>query len=48
MVPLDGKESTTGYTIITADSLNSTVASVTNHPHIGFGGQVHVYEAFDM
>ena len=38
----------TGYTIITADSLDAAVAKVSSHPHIKFGGQFSVFETFDM
>lgn len=38
----------TGYTVISADSLDEAVAKVKNHPHIKHGGQVSVYETFEM
>lgn len=38
----------TGYTIITADSLDDAAAKVSNHPHISYGGQVSVFETFQM
>ena len=38
----------TGYTIISADSLDAAVAKVKDHPHIKYGGQVSVYETFKM
>ena len=38
----------TGYTIISADSLDAAVAKVENHPHLKYGGQVSVYETFKM
>lgn len=38
----------TGYTIISADSLDAAVAKVGDHPHIQHGGQVSVYETFQM
>ena len=38
----------TGYTIISADSLDAAVAKVKNHPHINYGGQVTVHETFQM
>ncbi|MCB8960644.1 MAG: hypothetical protein H6651_10055 [Ardenticatenales bacterium] len=38
----------TGYTIISADSLDAAVARVQNHPHLTYGGQVSVFETFDM
>ena len=38
----------TGYTVISAESLDEAVAKVGNHPHIQHGGQVSVYETFQM
>ncbi len=38
----------TGYTIIAAESLDEAVAKVENHPHLNYGGQVSVYETFQM
>lgn len=38
----------TGYTVISANSLDDAVAKVEGHPHVKFGGQVSVYETFDM
>ena len=38
----------TGYTIISADSLDQAVEKVADHPHVKFGGQVSVYETFAM
>lgn len=38
----------TGYTVISADSLDDAVAHVGDHPHIKHGGQVSVYETFTM
>jgi len=38
----------TGYTIITADSLDAAVATVKEHPHLQFGGQVTVHETFQV
>jgi hypothetical protein len=38
----------TGYTIISADSLDVAVASVQDHPHLKYDGQVSVYETFEM
>ncbi len=40
--------SPTGYTIISADSLDEAVAKVGSHPHINYGGQVSVFETFQM
>lgn len=36
----------TGYTIITADSLDDAAQKAKDHPHIKRGGQVTVYETF--
>jgi hypothetical protein len=38
----------TGYTIISADSLDAAMAKVQKHPHLNYGGQVSVYETFEM
>ncbi|MCO6450017.1 MAG: hypothetical protein J5I90_04440 [Caldilineales bacterium] len=38
----------TGYTVISADSLDAAVALCKDHPHCQFGGQVSVNETFDM
>ena len=38
----------TGYTIISADSLDAAVAKVKDHPHLQFGGQVSVHETFQV
>lgn len=38
----------TGYTIISADSMDEAIAKVKNHPHLKYGGQVSVYETFQM
>jgi hypothetical protein len=38
----------TGYTIIEAESLDDAAAKVKGHPHIGYGGQVSVFETFEM
>ena len=38
----------TGYTIIEADSLDAATAACADHPHLGHGGQVSVFEAIDM
>ena len=37
-----------GYTIIAAESLDDAVAKCSNHPHIKHGGQLSVYETFQM
>ncbi|KAA3663150.1 MAG: hypothetical protein DWQ04_11490 [Chloroflexi bacterium] len=38
----------TGYTVISAESLDEAVAKTKNHPHLNYGGQVSVYETFKM
>ena len=38
----------TGYTIIEADSLEAAAAACSDHPHLGHGGQVAVFETIDM
>jgi len=38
----------TGYTVISADSMDDAVAKVQGHPHLSYGGQVSVYETFEM
>lgn len=40
--------SVTGYTIISADSLDAAVDSCKDHPHLKYGGQISVYETFQM
>ncbi len=37
-----------GYTIITADSLDAATAMAKACPHLKAGGQVSVYETFDV
>ena len=38
----------TGYTVIAADSLDAAAGMVANHPHIKHGGEVSVFETFEM
>ena len=38
----------TGYTVISAESLDEAVAKSQDHPHIKYGGQVTVYETFQV
>lgn len=48
---IDGPASSppaTGYTVISADSMDDALAKVKDHPHIKHGGQVSVYETFTM
>lgn len=43
-----GSPALTGYTIISADSLDDAVAKSQNHPHLKHGGEVSVYETFQV
>ena len=43
-----GSPPATGYTVISADSLDDAVAKTRNHPHIKYGGEVTVYETFQV
>lgn len=38
----------TGYTVISAESLDAAVDAVRNHPHLKFGGEISVHETFQM
>ncbi len=38
----------TGYTVISAESLDAAAELCKDHPHIKHGGQVSVYETFEM
>ena len=38
----------TGYTVISADSLDEAVEKSIDHPHVKFGGQVTVHQTFRM
>ena len=38
----------TGYTIISAESLDAAAAACKDHPHIKYGGQVSIHETFQM
>ena len=38
----------TGYTVISAESLDDAMAKVTDHPHVAHGGAISVYETFQM
>jgi hypothetical protein len=40
--------SVTGYTIISAESLDAAVKMVHDHPQLNFGGQVSVHQTFQM
>ena len=43
-----GDAPATGYTVISADSLDAASAACADHPHLNFGGQIQVFEAIDM
>jgi hypothetical protein len=43
-----GSAAPTGYTVISADSLDDAAAACANHPHLNHGGQVQVFQAIDM
>ena len=43
-----GDKPATGYTVIEADSLDAAAKLCAQHPHIGHGGQVQVFETIDM
>ena len=38
----------TGYTVVSADSLDAAVALTKDHPHLAAGGQISVYETFQL
>ena len=38
----------TGYTVISADSLDAAAKACENHPHLNHGGQVQVFTCIDM
>jgi len=40
--------SATGYTVISAESLDDAVAKAQDHPHIKHGGEVTIYETFQV
>ena len=43
-----GSPAATGYTVISAESLDDAMGKVASHPHIQHGGQISVYETFQM
>ena len=43
-----GDTPATGYTVISADSLEDAAAKCENHPHLGHGGQVQIFQTIDM
>lgn len=38
----------TGYTIISANSLDEAVEATKEHPHLNYGGQISIHETFQM
>jgi hypothetical protein len=48
--PADGPGAmpASGYTVIEADSLDAAAAACADHPHLTYGGQVHIFEAIDL
>ena len=38
----------TGYTVISADSLDAATAACDGHPHVNHGGQIEVFTCVDM
>ncbi len=38
----------TGYTVISAESLDAALDACKAHPHLSYGGQVTVHETFKM
>ena len=43
-----GDAPATGYTVITADSLDMAAKACEDHPHLNHGGQVQVFTCIDM
>ena len=43
-----GDTPATGYTVISADSIDAAAAACSAHPHLNHGGQVEVFEYIDM
>lgn len=37
-----------GYTIISANSLTEAAEAIADHPHVGFGGEISVFELMEM
>lgn len=38
----------TGYTVVSADSLDAAVEMAKDHPHLAGGGQISIYETFQI
>lgn len=43
-----GDTPATGYTVISADSIDAAASACEDHPHLKHGGQVQIYECIDM
>lgn len=43
-----GSPPATGYTVISADSLQEAVDACSSHPHLAHGGQIQVFTCIDM
>lgn len=43
-----GQPPATGYTVISADSIDDAVAACQDHPHLKRGGKVSVHETFQV
>ena len=43
-----GSPPATGYTVISAESLDDAVAKAMSHPHIKHGGEVSVHETIQV
>jgi hypothetical protein len=43
-----GSPAATGYTVISADLLDEAVAKSKDHPHVKHGGEVTIYETFQV
>ena len=44
----DGGPSITGYSLISADSLDAAAAACAGHPHLDAGGTVTIHETFEV
>lgn len=44
----DGGMPASGYTVIEASSLEAAADACADHPHLGNGGRVHIFEAIDL
>lgn len=44
----DGKSEITGYSLISADSLDAAAEACRSHPHLDGGGTITVHETFQL